>query len=53
MIKQKQKNDYDKHHGVKNVPPMLPETYVWIDADRNSQEGQIDQRCDEPRSNNV
>ena len=43
MIKQKQKNDNDKRYGVKNVPPLLPKTYVWIDADRNLQEGQIDQ----------
>ena len=53
VIKQKQKNDYDKRHGVKNVTPLLPETYVWIDADRNLQEGQIDQRCEQPRSYHV
>ena len=53
VIKQKQKNDYDKRHGVKNFPPLLPETYVWIDDDRNLQEGQIDQRCEQPRSCNV
>ena len=52
-IKQKQKNDYDKLDGVKNVPRLLPETYVWIDADHNLQEGQINQRCYLPRSYNV
>ena len=40
-IKQRQKQDYDKRHRVKNLPPLLPETYVWLDADRNQKSGQV------------
>ena len=31
------------------MPPLFPETYVWIDASRNMQEGQINRECDQPR----
>ena len=50
MKKYKQKCDYDKGLGVKNVPFLLPETCVWIDAVRYVQEGQIDRQCEQPRS---
>jgi len=53
LIKQRQKHDYDKRYCVRNLPPLAPETYVWINADRNLKSGQVQNENGEPRSYNV
>ena len=45
--------NFDKRHAVKKVPPISRKTYIWAAAGGNTQEGQVDRECDQPRSYNV
>jgi len=32
-IKKRQKEDFDRRHRARNLPPLQPETYVWLKYD--------------------
>jgi len=32
-IKQRQKEDFDRRHRARNLPPLRPETYAWLKYD--------------------
>ena len=49
-FKNKQRHDYDRHHGVRNLPPIPPGSEVWINTDDDPGPGTVVTPANAPRS---
>jgi transposase InsO family protein len=52
-FKLKQKKDFDKHHRVRELPPLAEDTAVWMDTKGNRTAGKIVSTNQRPRSYTV
>lgn len=50
QFKQKQKQEYDRRHGVRPLPEIPADSDVWVNTDGQRTPGQVVARADTPRS---